>query len=162
MNFDLFQVIYLTALLFRSFNGEYLKNEELAQTFIDLYDQNLAKMISEIYPCSIIEAMKEKVNLMGVIKINLERLENKNKQLSTIVESWIEPALIDCEKIFSNKYMCLEALLRLLECFKSTASVNPEVKWSDAIMSPELSACPKRTKEQMSREKINIRIIKKI
>lgn len=46
INFDLFQFVYLTALLFRSFNGEYLKNSNFSDAFLIIYDEHFSKKIS--------------------------------------------------------------------------------------------------------------------
>lgn len=67
-------MIYLTALLFRVFNGEYLRYSEFADTFLLIYDENLAKNISESCPSKPIEVLKEELSPIGIIKSNISRL----------------------------------------------------------------------------------------
>jgi len=74
-------MVYLTALMFRSFNGEYINNKEFSETFMDIYDEMLGKKMAESAPNGTVDALKSNNNVFGLIKSNISRLETKNKEI---------------------------------------------------------------------------------
>jgi hypothetical protein len=107
VNFDLLQTVYLATLLFRAFNGEYLKNNEFVVTFLEVYDENLAKRISETHPCSAVEALKDKISVFGLIKNRIGSCESKDKEIFSVLRPWTDLVLEDCRQIMKNKHLCL-------------------------------------------------------
>jgi hypothetical protein len=134
--YDVVQISYLASLLFRTYNGEYLGNSDFPENFLKLYQEDLSKKVAESQPINVSELVLSSFpEVLPFLKIRMADLES---DLLEVLKGWLPFVVDDSMKILKNKYLCLEALYRMLEMYRSTTNKDKKYMNNQAKMIKKL------------------------
>lgn len=89
-----------------------MTNADFSEIFLKLYQEDLSKIIAESQPINVSELVLSSFpEVLPFLKTKMTTIES---DLLEILKGWLPFVVDDSIKILKNKYLCLEALYRML------------------------------------------------